>query len=346
MQSVDTIIIGNGISSKVLVHYLNKIGLTDILVIASDTFAPACSTRTTAINCLRGTCKGISNLGDLIVDSFHDFEQFYNEHNPKGICKTIEYQCWPEQSPNHDKWVKRFTTFETSDNFIFLKKELPQNLNYVASDAYIFSPELFFQDLDAKNDCDVLNDVIIDINSKKVTTQSGEKFTCKKLFICTSYMTSNFSHLVEDEKLKRQLDHSKPVAGTYLRYSKDQFDPSEICFEESFSFVIDEIHFIYRKQSTDILIGATTTNNQLNFLPDREGMLEQYQRLTKYTEGTITLPSFDDGELIAGIRHKGQKRTPFWGQINQDTYAIWGLYKNAFTMAFTAAKDITKLIQK
>jgi hypothetical protein len=131
-----------------------------------------------------------------------------------------------------------------------------------------------------------------------------------------------------------------------MRFTEDQLNKSEFNLNQSFSFVIEEIHFIYRKEAQDFLLGATTTNNQLNFLHDIQGMKDQYLRFKKYTEGVITLPEFDSGELITGIRHKGQKRTPFWGKVNQDIYAIWGLYKNAWTMAFTAGKDLSELVQK
>jgi hypothetical protein len=133
------------------------------------------------------------------------------------------------------------------------------------------------------------------------------------------------------------------VAGTYLQFPLEEFNLSEFTTKESFSLVFDEIHFIVRRHAGDVLIGATTTNNSKNFYPDKEGMLEQYQRLQKHLHKVITLPAIDKGELITGIRHKGQRRTPFWGQVNDNCYAVWGLYKNAFTLAFTAARELTQL---
>lgn len=350
MQTVDTVIVGDGISAKCVIFALNKIGLTDILQISSDDQAPSCSTRTTAINCLRGTKKGLSPLGDLIVDSFHDFEHFFNEHKPEGVCKTYEWQCWPQDSKDHAKWVKRFKTFYQESLFTCFKKNFEQVLNFTKSKAYIFSPEIFYRWMAEQSKFTKKDDFVTEIfpaqSGYQVKTLTGYNVKTKRIIFCTSYMTPHFSHFVQDQKLKKELEHSKPVTGTYLRFQKNDFNVQEISFQESFSFVINEIHFIYRKQSQDILIGATTTNDSMVLLADKEGILDQYTRLASFFEGAITLPPFEQGELITGIRHKGQRRTPFWGEINHNMYAIWGLYKNAFTLAFTASNDVTELIQK
>ena len=181
MRHVDTIIVGNGISAKLVNYYLNKIGLNEIVVISAEAFAPACSTRTTAINSLRGTRSGLSNLGDLIIKSYSDFKNFFDLENPMGVAKTKEWQCWSLPSPHHDKWIKRFGTHETSTNFPFLRKGLVNELNYYASEAFVFSPELFYQWLDSKTVFEHVNDYVIDVsliqNQKIVKTKTGRSFS-------------------------------------------------------------------------------------------------------------------------------------------------------------------------
>jgi hypothetical protein len=342
MQKVDIIIVGDGIAAKCLIFELNKLNLTNILQISDDDYAPACSTRTTAINCLRGTKKGISPLGDLIVDSFQLFEKFYGDYNPAGICLTEEIQSWDQ---NHEKWLKRFGSFQNSKSFSQFNFSLQKSLNYYRSDAYIIIPELFYAwwELSLKRQtlkAQVTN-LIQQENGWIVDTNAGT-YQALKVVLATSYMTPILAQNVVQDKIKQKLLHSKKAAGTYLKFKAQDFDQTSFDFHNSFSFVYDEVHFIYRKQSHDVLIGATTNTEEVI---DEVGMQEQYQKL-KEIFGEDKLPAFDKAELLMGVRHKGQKREPYWGEINHNLYAIWGLYKNAFTLAFSAASDLSALIKK
>ena len=113
------VIVGNGVMAKVLTFYLNRSGFKNITRIAEDTDIPMCSTRTTAINCLRGTQRGLSPLGDLIVDSFDQFEKFYHKFAPEGVSSSYEIQSWPKGSVDHDKWLRRFKSCQTTGQFSF-----------------------------------------------------------------------------------------------------------------------------------------------------------------------------------------------------------------------------------
>lgn len=350
MQHQEFVIIGDGIAAKVLAFYLYRQYQRPITLIANDQFAPKCSTRTTAINCLRGTQKGLSPLGDMLVAGHYDFEDFYQNYAPEGIEKTIELQLWQN---NHEKWLRRFGECKSYDEVPFFTRPLTRQFEECfeghQSEAYIFHPESFLAWLDSQYERNFINDYVVSIEEGDqyiLNTHNGEKICCDKLFICTSYESSLFSHLVKDEGVKRQLNHSRPVAGTYLRFKVSDFDLKEFRTQHSFSVVFDQIHFIFRSHAKDILIGSTSTNNSKNFLADRQGMLSQYQRVMEILANVITLPTFEKGELITGIRHKGQRRTPYWGEINKNCYAVWGLYKNGYSLAFSAAKHITNLTAK
>ena len=344
MQHKEFVIIGNGVASKLLAFYLYQKLKTPITVIASEDFAPMCSTRTTAINCLRGTQKGLSALGDMMVDSFDEFVDFFQEYQPDGIEKSVELQLWQE---NREKWLRRFGICEQFETLPFFQNALNECFEGYQSDAYIFHPEVFLEWLDNQYEKEFLNDYVINVEkmgtSYQIQTQKGEIVECQYLYLCTSYESPLFSNLVSEDKLRRELEHSKPVAGTYLKFDINDFDLKEVAFKKSFSLVFDQIHLIFRRHANDVLIGSTSSNNSKNFLPDETGIFKQYETLQKHLQGVLTLPSFDKAELITGIRHKGQRRTPFWGKINDNCYGVWGLYKNAFSLGFSAAKELTQL---
>jgi len=346
MHNKDIVIIGNGIAAKCVVFYLNKLGYNNITLVADDATAPRCSTRSTAINCLRGTKPGKSELGDLILRSFSDFEDFYNSSLPDGIVKSTEIHTTPVATKNQAKWDRRYKDYERVSSFNCFSKNLNEDYFFVENEAYFITPEILFEWFDQNIKYSLVNDYIVKVENKKLFTKSGNNIDFDKLIICSSFMSKEFADLIQDDLIKHRLMHSKPVPGTYLKFNLKDFDALELNLEKTYCFRIDDIHLIVRTLSQDVLIGATSTNNTLDFNHNLVGIKEQYNRLSHYLKGIVELPDFELGEVITGVRHKGQMRTPFWGEVNSDVYAVWGLYKNAYTFAFTAGKEIADLIQK
>ena len=347
MHKKHIVIIGNGVASKCVVFELNKLGFDNITVIASESFAPMCSTRTTAINCLRGTERGNSNLGDTIIDSFNIFEDFYNLYNPLGISKTFEMHTTPVAPDDLiAKWKRRYKNYDKGFEFSLFNKPLNNELFYIENDAYIISPEIYFDWFNSINKFTLIDDVVEEITDMQIFTSKGLSIIADELIICTSYMSKNFSHLVADEKLKHSLLHSKPVAGSYLKFKIEDFNSDELNLKNPYCFRIDEVHLIIRPDLDDVLLGSTSTNNSNDMTGDVSGLLNQYNKLSKHLLGVVKLPSFESAEVITGVRHKSQKRTPYWGEIGKNKYAIWGLYKNAFSFSNMAARKISKLIKE
>lgn len=346
MQDKDIVIIGNGIAAKCVIYNLNKIGFNNITVIASEDFAPMTTMRSTAINSLRGTSPGKSDLGDLILASYKDFEEFVNTEKPKGIYKSIEYRTWVHEGKKHSNALRRYSSYENGNVFKCFRSPLKMNLNFVEHEAYVFSPEIFFEWFESKLTYKLVDDFVININEESVHTQKGSSITYDKLVLCTSYMSDLYSSLVDDPKIKKQLEHSKPVAGTFMKFKIDDFKKEELDLESSYSFVVEDIHFIVRHESRDIILGVTSSNQTLSFQDNFLGLKEKYLKLQSFLDGVLTLPPLDAGSMVTGIRHKGQLRMPFFGQISKNKFGIWALYKNAYTFSFTAGKEIASLIQK
>ena len=346
MSDKHIVIIGHGIAARCVIFELNKRGFKNITVVASDAHAKMCSTRTTAINCLRGTKPGKSDLGDLILKSFSEFEDFCSKYNPRGISKTFETHCTPLVSPKLSNWNRRYGQYEKGDTFSCFSKPIKEECFYINNEAYIIVPEILYKWMESQTTYKLIDDIVIDVQKNEIQLKTGKSIQFDDLVICTSFMSKDFSHLVADPELKHKLMHSKPVPGSYLKFDIKDFNPDELDLTQTYCYRIDEVHLIVRTESQDVLIGATSKNNTMDDSGDTVGMQEQMKRLSQHLEGVVTLPGFNKGELITGIRHKGQNRNPYWGEVNSNIYAAWGLYKNAFTFAFSASREISRLIQK
>ena len=59
----------------------------------------------------------------------------------------------------------------------------------------------------------------------------------------------------------------------------------------------------------------------------------------------FNLPPKEKWRVKHGIRFKGAKRTPWWGQISENCYGVFGLYKNAFSFSIIAGKDVATRVK-
>lgn len=332
------VIIGNGIASwRVNAALERKFVDWRIVRIAKDEFAPRCSFRTTAINCLRATQKGISPLGDIIVDSYMEFKRFYDSESPDGVDESFEYQIWDPKNPKEsERWEKRFGKGESIQEIEGVVLARPQIA--VKQEAYIISPENFcrWQDQRLKNTM-IVNDHVIGIEKEKrgyqVKTIGGESFFADALFLCAGYMSHQFIDLFESEQAIDVLNRSKPVRGSYMSAESKLGD-------RSFSLAFGKHHLIYRKRDDLLILGSSSENDSSIQLPMEDELLHIYRKISGILKDPSLLPPFEKWRKFNGIRHKGAKRMPFWGEVGENLYAVHGLYKNAFSFSFLASNEI------
>lgn len=345
MENSETlVIIGNGIASWRLNEELEKKFIDARIVrIGRDEFAPKCSLRTTSINCLRGTEKGISPLGDLIVDSQAEFEAFYISERPSGVEKGYEYQLWDGSDDESDaRWSKRH---KENDSFGHIEGiELKTPLKGARMPAYLINPALFYlwQKSRLKRS-EYIQDYVVEARRDGkgffVRTQAGVEIYADKLFICAGYLSHHFMDLVEDEKVLDYLSRCKPVRGSFLRH------PTGEEFNTSFSIAFDKHHLIFRNSDQSVLLGSTSENDSSLQTPMTEALYEIYDKIRERLADPSILPPKEDWEVVSGIRHKGAKRMPFWGELAPNCYGVFGLYKNAFSFSFLAAKELVRDVE-
>jgi hypothetical protein len=334
--------IGDGIAAWCLHDELLKLPNVKITNISSSDLFNPCSLSTTSLNCLRGTRRGLTDLGDKVIDSYEVFEEFYKTENPSGVYEGIEYQLWREDQ--HEKWMRRYSDYLRTEDNPFLQDKLISKFNYQKNDAYFIEPIKLKQWFRSRHsEVNYVSGFVTSIN--KVNEQytltsslgSNEKFD--KVVLCTNHAT----HLLGrgySEKFDYYLSHCKPVAGTYL----------EIPLPESFvgsnyNIAIGSHHFIVRSDSKRLQVGSTSDNKVDIDLPNNKDILNLYNNLQRCF--TFELPDFDSFKKYVGIRHKGFERNPFWGKIsgNESIYSVCGLYKNAFSFSFLAAKELSAIIK-
>jgi hypothetical protein len=322
-------IIGDGVAARALLFYLYKNGLDKklkIIQIHSPETAPPCSLNTTGVNCLRGIERGISPLGDLIMDSYEYFEDFVTENKPDGIEKFEHFQIWDEASEKHKQNSRRFSGFQKVSQV----NDITFNKEYCSKklDAYLIYPETILQWLGKEFKHQVIKDHVIEVNEKVVCRNSAYEFD----FVVVA--ANAFSKLmnVQDEGL---LEKSKPIIGSYYEFKKKLDMPS-------FSISLGECNLIYRAQTSELVLGATTLDRGFQFTPDMIELGKVYNKAASIFGDLI--PPEQDAKVKTGIRHKGRKRMPFWGKVNNTTWCIHSLYKNGWIYPFKAGSEVTQMI--
>ena len=105
MQNYDVIIVGDGIGARVLLHEMAKSQFfldKSILQIHNPTNFPLCSFNTTSVVSGGIHKKGLSPLGDLLVDSYDSFVSFWEKH-PHIADRSKQFYIFDENQEQKKK---------------------------------------------------------------------------------------------------------------------------------------------------------------------------------------------------------------------------------------------------
>lgn len=328
-MSMKIAIIGNGIAAWCINKYLRDRDSSLIIDrFGEDTHVPTCSYRTTSINCMRGTKKGISPLGDLMVDSMNEFIEFFNREKTAGICSTFEYQLWDEFD---EKYTKRFDDFELIDSIENIN--LSHQMRCYKSQAFLINPYEFYKSLKLNSTKSPFVRELSFKDSKYFLKADGYEDTYDKVILCAGLNNAIFSDLFTNNDAIDFVKRSKPVKGDYLYLKKEHNYPT-------LSLAIKNHHLIFRPD--EILIGSTSFNENDSYLIKEDELKNLYQEVSKHVK--IELPAYEEFQPICGVRAKGRKRMPFWGEVGDNLYMVGGLYKNAFSFSFLASRELASKI--
>ena len=366
IKKYDGIVIGNGIGG---LSFLYELASTQsplknkkwAVVFSHDLFLP-CSYRTTSTVSLSRIDEGVSPLGDLLYNSFFHFKkniyqkllESYQYESSIGIEKITKEMVFFDTNEKK-KALLRYHDFSTYNGDVFSSLKTKDCLARSDEDSYLIYPEVFQRVLLAEAlkelDVEVISDFVGSIVSTSTEQESyfvlsGQQNDYEASFIFdgrgayqrefASFYPTGFNQ-VEVEKRKL-----KTVTGSYLS-----------CFlknplKNSFYIVIDDVNFIYRSRSNELIIGSTSHENVLH-VPALIELKSKYLLLLNFLsdEFRLSMPNFSDFAVHTGFRSKAKKRTPVLEKVGdyKNYFAMSGLYKNGYTTSFFLSHEFFRTHQ-
>jgi hypothetical protein len=321
-------IVGGGLSGLLTAFYLvqerkaRSLPLPRINLFVSPLY-PSCTLSSTATVALRGTKKGLSPLGDQLVDAFHEVERFLSEQKSHGAYPAELSTFNHPMSPSFEKVSKRYhnhaQTKETHGFLSFKEK------------AFLFSPFHFTAWL-YKNllpNVNFIQETVSSLDGLRLFTLEGNSYLGDQIIFAAGAYNSL---MTDDDRVKKSL----PVAGSYLEFMAD-------LGEESFCHTYNELNCVYLAQDKKIFFGSVSQEG-FWLSPDIKSLKERYD---EWQNSHLTrLPPFDEAICKTGIREKGRKREPYVYSLNKEKnqWIIGGMYKNGYSLAFLLGKKLAHLV--
>jgi len=318
------VVVGDGIAARCLLWHIASdeeyCKSKKILHIASDDFYPACTKRTTSVVSYGSHQKGISELGDLLVDSLEAFDQFISINSPDGITLSSQFYLFPKSEEKIEQFKSRYNDFSIFEG----------NQCAVGPCAIINSKELnewFKKGFSEKfKHYTNLEDIVVNLDklSSSLNTRENGTILFRKAIVCTGAYTS----LLHQDRI---LADGKAVSGSYFEWRDIELNRD--------SFVLSQGHFniIYRAHEKLMLFGGTSFDGMV-FDHYKKELRDNYLAMSSYLPG-LDLPDIQQAKVLTGIRHKGKKRMPQF--INEGNILFFnGLYKNGFSFPFFFAKKL------
>lgn len=329
----DVLVLGGGICAQSILFEMIKDAHFDLdslsvaQISSSDVFTP-CTDNTTSVLSLSGASKGINDLGDMIVDSFHYTVSYVKKHNLTSFYEGNHYYVFPKKEEKQASFIRRHgSAFDFEAQGLSLKGF--KSKNFVIDSKGL---DLELKSEISKSNIKNIKDVIVDISKDKVVTcLSGKKFKARKIISCLGAYSNVFLRKFECD----HLEFSKKVPGDFLTFNECDLG------EESFVISSGHHNLVYRAFSKTVLIGGTTLKTEWDAI-DYIDIKDQYNCYKEIFKER--LPSFDLGLISSGMRHKGRKRRAFCGEISKDIFSVHGIYKNGYSFSFFLAPRVIKYL--
>lgn len=336
----DLVIIGNGIFANVFLHeinqHVNKSQNFKIAKVYSEELAPNCSLRTTSTVSQNGIEEGVSHLGDLLLKSYLAFEAFHQINKNCGIYPVKQF-LFSLDEDHHQKLSRRYQ----NNMRVISHSVFPENKMGIVLDSYIVVPEemfAYFHQQDKNYLLDEFSKMAESIEEidgmVSITFSDKSVIKAKKVLLATGAYSRINTHLFAQTNFHEKIKLTKIVAGSYLIKKFDY--PTDLYF------TINGHNLVYRKSSQELIIGSTSVEGAVT-APDLVSLKAIFE--TVKSAISLEIGSFSDYQVVTGLRHKGQKRMPFFGPITKSEN-IWffnGAYKNGWSLPFYLAKEKVNL---
>lgn len=285
-----------------------------------------CSRNSTAVVALHGIKRGVSPLGDDLVEAYEKALKFFKENTPSGVQKLTRFHLVKGDS---EKLVQRFGLIE---NLSVLGKEL----SGVQEEALVYEPEVFlswwkerlvqgFHDLqDQSLTLSVIDDVVTQISHDGMIHLQGmsDNYEGDRLIDCRGSGVNELASV--SLKVKR-------IPGHYWVWQNQEL--KTVLGEEGFVLTLNGHNLIYKADAAKVILGGSTEEEGMSafsFL-ELEEQRKDFLKLFPQLEEVLT-PS--DALVFTGKRTKGPKRRPIL-ERNSGTIVINGLYKNGYSLCYS-----------
>jgi hypothetical protein len=164
-----------------------------------------------------------------------------------------------------------------------------------------------------------------------VTYASGESQNFSRVILCLGGSRVAWRESFFKGFDKRDLRVTQEVTGFALSYSGIDLGESSFCFS------LDQKNFIYRSQAREVWLGGTGQKRG-ELCPDWIELKEQERTFLNFLKPHYKAKFLEASKTVrGGLREKGQGRQPWMAPLSDRVFEIHGLYKNGYTLAFSAA---------
>jgi len=335
----DLLVVGNGLAAQTFLFELfnQKSAVIknqnfSVGQVYADEISPPCSLRTTATVALSGIEEGISPLGNELRESYFLFEEFFKKHRPHGIEEVVQYILHSKEDEK-EKLTRRYNTLTAIHSDL-----LNEEMTGIEMPSYQISPDVYKKWLENNLNNFELSRIKNFVRSYEfndrghieLTLLNGEILTTKKLILGTGAYSKLFAHFFSTEEMAP----TGILAGSYLERSVDLNRPS-------FFLTLDGNKCVYRSQEKQLGIGSVSQKGAF-LTGDFDGLKALIALFKKHL--SIDIGELEDFKMVTGLRHKGRQRRPIYKALDAEKkiYMISGFYKNGFTFAHLAAREVLK----
>lgn len=307
MQSTD-VIVGSGISAHAFLWTyalaLKQGHLDDArrVVWVKSEIVPTCSLTSTSLISSAGLQRAVSPLGDQLLDAYQIFENSCAHFS--SVSKATQTHL---PYGDLENFKRRYASTQgecyvvQSQNFL---RELSDEAQALLGDRLIHK-----------------NDTVISWQNNQLLLHSKEIIKFDRVYLALG-AGINFLTSVKG---------TRTVAGHYAWAKAD-------LGEQSFVFSRGPLNLIYRAFDKVVLLGSVDDKNDQHGWPVIAPRASELKKSLAQFE--LELPINLKWQVATGIRHKGVKRRPFWGEIAANLWSTHALYKNGYTLAFLAAHEV------
>lgn len=325
-QSVDLLIIGDGVSARAMQWELFLSNFPgSVLQVYSNELFPMTSLKSTGVVAFHGMRTGTSPLGDVLTNGVDYFFKNIKNCGLMGLenATLIDTCIAPD-----DRLIRRYDREEK-----LTQKELGLELkcdgvNFAREEAVFINPTLFMDSLLNQYNYDSNVDTLTSVSDNVATFLSGKKIKFGKIILATGIGLAHLNGL-DIEYNKKIME----VSGSFYQWDID-------LKEKSFALGLERCNLVYRSSDNVLMLGGTTQKDHI-ISHDGAELGEFYDEMSELVGSWFPAP--EEARVLSGVRVKGPRRMPQFEEISKDIFILGAAYKNGWSQSFYGA---SKIVQK